>query len=112
MKIEAARAIGDGHCGHCKSRISKGNVCFDVMGEYGGCIGDSLCTFECAEKVISDASINCPRCNKKVPHYEVHERYSFGVYAGKFCNDCCAGYRDNCGLDQAQGNPADLDEDY
>ena len=43
---------------------------------------------------------------------DVEVRYSFGVYAGKMCTDCCHGYRDNCGLDQPQGSPQDLDEQY
>lgn len=37
-------------------------------------------------------------------------RWSFGVYAGRLCEACCSGYRDNCGLDQAQGDPTTLDE--
>jgi len=52
----------------------------------------------------------CPRCHEKVPEGQVHTRYSFSVYAGKFCDSCCSGYRDNCGLDQSQGSEADLDE--
>lgn len=51
----------------------------------------------------------CPRCKKKKPNAN-QERYSFGVYAGRFCDDCCLTYRDHCGLDQPQGNPSDLDE--
>jgi len=52
----------------------------------------------------------CPKCHEKKDDIEV--RYSFGVYAGKFCTDCCAGYRDNCGVNQPQGSPNDLDEPY
>ena len=43
---------------------------------------------------------------------DIDERYSFGVYAGKMCTDCCASYRDNCGVGQPQGSPNDLDEPY
>jgi len=59
---------------------------------------------------MSTATITCPKCHKEVAKGEVQERRSFGVYAGKFCESCCSGYRDNCGLDQAQGSQADLDE--
>lgn len=52
----------------------------------------------------------CPRCKDQVPVGSISERYSFTVYAGKFCENCCLGYRDHCGLDQPQGNPDDLDE--
>lgn len=38
------------------------------------------------------------------------KRCSFGIYAGMLCVKCCAGYRDNCGIGQPQGNQADLDE--
>jgi len=48
----------------------------------------------------------CPRCRKQVPLGQVYERYSYGIYAGKFCDSCCGGYRDNCG----GGDPNDLDE--
>jgi hypothetical protein len=54
----------------------------------------------------------CPRCKKTVPVGQVYERYSFGVYAGRFCDGCCSGYRDRCGLDGLQGDPRDLDEPY
>ena len=52
----------------------------------------------------------CGKCRKTVPAREIQERYSFGVYAGKFCDACCNRYRDRCGMDGAQGNPNDLDE--
>ena len=52
---------------------------------------------------------SCPKCSEQAI---ITERYSFGVYAGRFCDNCCSRYRDNCGLDQSQGNPADLDEQY
>lgn len=50
----------------------------------------------------------CRRCQAMVPSSQIHERYSYGVYAGTFCDECCGGYRDNCG---PQGDAADLDED-
>lgn len=56
------------------------------------------------------AQFRCRNC--RVWDYGVTERYSFGVYAGKLCESCCSMYRDNCGLDQPQGNYADLDEPY
>jgi len=40
----------------------------------------------------------------------VQERYSYTVFAGKFCDACCYGYNDHCGLDGAQGDPQKLDE--
>lgn len=53
----------------------------------------------------------CPRCGRKSS--TIDEQYSFGVYAGVFCRDCCRGYRDDCGHGpEGQGNPADLDEPY
>lgn len=55
-------------------------------------------------------SVKCRKCREMVPY--VAERYSFGVYAGKFCDNCCYKYRDHCGLDQPQGSPDDLDEPY
>ena len=53
----------------------------------------------------------CSHCGESKPE-EVKERYSFGVYAGRLCVSCCSTYRDNCGIGQDQGNPADLDEPY
>ena len=40
---------------------------------------------------------------------DVESRYSFGAYAGKLCVECCKGYRDHCGIDQAQGRPEELE---
>ena len=51
----------------------------------------------------------CSRCHSTK---YVEERYSFGVYAGVLCIDCCTMYRDHCGVDQPQGSPNDLDEPY
>jgi len=52
----------------------------------------------------------CPVCGEPCDYIE--ERYSFGVYAGMFCDECCKRYRDHCGINQPQGNPNDLDEQY
>lgn len=52
----------------------------------------------------------CPRCHESIPKSQIYERYSYTVYAGKFCDNCCYSYRDNCGLDGRQGDPQDLDE--
>ncbi len=43
---------------------------------------------------------------------KVDRRYSFGVYAGIFCEKCCKKFRDHCGIDQDQGRASDLDEQY
>jgi hypothetical protein len=48
----------------------------------------------------------CPSCREPG---DVEERYSFGIYAGRFCLKCCGRYRDNCGEDQPQGDPAILE---
>jgi len=51
----------------------------------------------------------CTKCGKM--RNDVEPRTSYGIYAGKLCEPCCGSYRDNCGLDQPQGNPyTDLDE--
>ena len=39
----------------------------------------------------------CGTCGKEKPRYDLEERYSFGVYAGRYCDDACwarSGYRD------------------
>lgn len=51
----------------------------------------------------------CSKCGKHDPE-NVQERFSFGVYAGRLCSDCCIDYRDHCGIDQPQGDPSNLDE--
>jgi hypothetical protein len=56
---------------------------------------------------MADAGI-CPKCRETGK--TVYERYSFGVYAGIFCDECCNGYRDRCGMGGEQGDPRDLDE--
>jgi len=40
------------------------------------------------------------------------EQYSYGVYAGRYCDECASRrFRDNCGhRPEGQGNPQDLDE--
>jgi len=55
--------------------------------------------------------ITCSRCGKR-DLFEIEERYSINVYAGRLCEACCYTYRDHCGLDQPQGDPADLEEEY
>jgi len=50
----------------------------------------------------------CTRCGEVSD--DVEERHSFGIYAGRLCTQCCSSYRDNCGVDQEQGRPEDLDE--
>ena len=57
-----------------------------------------------------DITSECSRCHNKSD--DIQERYSFGVYAGVFCEECCMSYRDHCGIDQEQGLPCDLDEPY
>lgn len=53
--------------------------------------------------------MRCTSCGRE--RNDVEERYSFGIYAGRLCEDCCYKYRDHCGIDQPQGNPyTDLDE--
>lgn len=44
----------------------------------------------------------------------VEVRYSYGVYAGRYCEfHAKHNYRDGCGLiDDEQGSPQDLDEPY
>ncbi len=64
-----------------------------------------------ALKDLMDRLVTCSRCGKR-DLLEVEERYSFNVYAGRLCEPCCYTYRDHCGLDQPQGNPADLEEEY
>ena len=52
----------------------------------------------------------CNSCQE--PREDIEERYSFGVYAGKFCEDCCSKYVDRCGLDGEQGRPEDYEGTY
>lgn len=61
-------------------------------------------------KSKAETKTKCPVCG--VPCDYIEERYSFGVYAGMFCDKCCYRYRDHCGIDQPQGSPNDLDEPY
>jgi len=51
----------------------------------------------------------CTKCADHKPG-EVRERYSFGIYAGRLCKDCCKCYNDHCGLDRPQGSPNELIE--
>lgn len=54
----------------------------------------------------------CPKCRELKPSRQIQHRDSYHVYAGYFCEECCYGYRDRCGLGGHQGNPSDLDETY
>ena len=54
----------------------------------------------------------CPKCHDMVPESQIETRFSYGVYAGKFCEKCCYTYADACGLGGYQGSPSDLDEPY
>ncbi len=54
--------------------------------------------------------MKCNSCQEE--RNDIEERYSFGVYAGTFCTDCCYRFQDHCGIDQPQGSPNDLDEQY
>lgn len=51
--------------------------------------------------------LRCSRCGEK--KNDIEERYSYGIYAGRLCVNCCSGYRDNCGLDQPQGDQRELE---
>jgi len=54
----------------------------------------------------------CQSC-KKIDPTNVDVRYSFGVYAGRYCVQCAkAKYRDQCGLgdDGRQGTPNEYEE--
>ena len=52
--------------------------------------------------------MTCSQCGKE--DTSVETRYSFGIYAGRLCDECALTYRDHCGMDQAQGDPYTLDE--
>lgn len=65
--------------------------------------------FSDAAEVGQDVEV-CGRC--AAVGSDVEERYSFGVYAGVLCRQCAMRYRDHCGIDQPQGDPRDLDEQY
>ena len=67
----------------------------------GEAVVDDLCEY-------CERYCQCRRCGKVGD--DVEERYSFGVYASVLCVACCSSYRDNCGVGQPEGNPADLDE--
>jgi len=97
----------------CTVEHEDDETCYSVQAEGVWC---SHCEVHKAFIGLVDAltakpktGITCPKC-KKEDVEEVCERYSFGVYAGTFCEDCCSGYRDRCGLDGAQGRAEDLDE--
>lgn len=50
----------------------------------------------------------CTSCGQE--RDDVESRYSFGYYAGRLCVPCCSKFRDNCGLDQPQGDVTTLSE--
>jgi hypothetical protein len=54
----------------------------------------------------------CGGCGKEKSEHEMVERYSFGIYAGRYCNDKCwgnSGYRDATDPD-AKFDPMDAGE--
>jgi len=54
----------------------------------------------------------CGTCGKERPRDDLDTRYSFGVYAGRYCDDACwsrSGYRDATDPD-ARFDPADAGE--
>ena len=54
----------------------------------------------------------CGTCGKEKPRYDLEARYSFGVYAGRYCDDACwarSGYRDATDP-EARFDPADAGE--
>lgn len=53
------------------------------------------------------SAVRCWLCGKKSENVE--DRYSFGVYAGRLCLECCFKYRDHCGIDGEQGRPEELE---
>jgi hypothetical protein len=64
-----------------------------------------------AEACRKMTTSECGYCHEQKPNAK-QERYSYSVYAGKMCDECAySRYRDHCGLEGEQGNPADLDED-
>lgn len=108
----------DAYCERCREEAE-----FEYVQE----TPDTVDFFECPNCGLTidvdDAMVPIPiRQAMKVPIFEktcrfcgrvgedVEERWSFGVPAGRLCLKCCRGYRDGCGVDQEQGNPADLDE--
>ena len=55
-----------------------------------------------------DHQCTCTSCGELKE--DVQQRYSFGIYAGRLCTECCSKYRDNCGIGESQGRVEDLDE--
>ena len=54
----------------------------------------------------------CGTCKKEKSEHEMVEQYSFGIYAGRYCNDTCwkgSGYRDAIDPD-ARFDPMDAGE--
>jgi len=51
----------------------------------------------------------CGGCGKTSD--DVEERYSFGIYAGRYCVPCCSTFADHCGVhDGRQGDVTTLHE--
>jgi len=77
---------------------------------------DAACGEGCGEEPMGCTNCDkitggepvCTSCGE--PKEDVQERYSFGMYAGRLCTECCSKYRDNCGIGESQGRVEDLDE--
>lgn len=53
-----------------------------------------------------DHGERCSKCGQEAE--DIEDRYSFGVYAGRLCPECCFKYLDHCGIDGEQGQPEEL----
>jgi predicted amidophosphoribosyltransferase len=53
-----------------------------------------------------DHGERCSKCGQESE--DIEDRYSFGVYAGRLCAECCLKYLDHCGIDGEQGQPEEL----
>lgn len=87
----------------------------DLVFQVAAVLGDFLMVDDVhgykAEACEKMETSECGRCHEQKPGAK-QERYSFGVYAGRMCEECAySRYRDHCGLDGKQGSAADLDED-
>lgn len=85
---------------------------YDFIAEDGDLFSAQACDLNQARRMCDwiqelRAEHRCSRCGQA--KNDVEERYSFGVYAGRLCVQCCVGYRDRCGLDQPQGDPRVLE---
>jgi len=92
------------NCHNCQTELHEDEVIWATEdGELNTDSGNPYCVKCCPE--IKE---RCTSCGKAKDDVEV--RYSFGIYAGRLCVDCCGKYRDNCGIDQPQGRAEDTDE--